>query len=166
MKHPVNAFLSLGSNRGTRLRLLEEATWVISTRIGSVVAQSSVYESAPWGFQDDTPFLNMVLEVATNLEPVEILGEIQSIEMGLGRVHELKPEQKYAPRTMDIDILFYDQLVVEQKDLVIPHLHLHERKFVLVPLCEIAPYFVHPVLGETIERLLRACKDPLTVTRL
>jgi 2-amino-4-hydroxy-6-hydroxymethyldihydropteridine diphosphokinase len=166
MKQPVTAFLGLGSNRGIRRQLLEEATWMISARIGTIVSQSSVYESEPWGFRDETPFLNMVVEIATFLEPEEILAEIMVIEDGLGRVRDPKSGQRYSPRKMDIDILFYDQAVIETETLVIPHLHVQERRFVLVPLCEIAPYFVHPVFGQTMERLLRACTDKSPVRKV
>jgi 2-amino-4-hydroxy-6-hydroxymethyldihydropteridine diphosphokinase len=166
MKNPVNVFLGLGSNRGIRRQLLEEATWLISARIGTILSQSSVYECAPWGFTDDTPFLNMVVEASTMLTPAEILQEITIIENGLGRVRDPGSGQAYGPRKIDIDILFYDQVIVEEEDLVIPHLHAHERRFVLIPICEIAPYFVHPVFGKTMETLLRGCKDKLPVTRV
>jgi 2-amino-4-hydroxy-6-hydroxymethyldihydropteridine diphosphokinase len=157
-------FLSLGSNRGNRRQFLLDATASVATHIGTVKTRSSVYETEPWGFADDIPFLNMVLEVSTPLGAGETLAMVLSIERDLGRTRG--PDPGYLPRTIDIDILFFNHEIIRSGDLVVPHPRIARRKFVLAPLAEIAPDFVHPESGLTAAELLAACTDTTSVRKL
>lgn len=149
-------FLGIGTNLGSRERNLSEALAMISENIGKIVKSSSVYESEPWGFKSDDKFLNMVVKVETPLSASGLLGRILMDEVLLGRIRAGK---QYSSRKIDVDILFYDDLILDEESLRIPHPRLHERKFVLIPLCEIAPEFVHPVLKKSVTELLEMCED-------
>ncbi len=149
-------FLSLGTNLGNREANIEQAVANISRYIGDIIASSSLYETEPWGFRSEELFLNMVLKAETNLTPSEVLGKIMMIESLLGRVRSV---EQYSSRVIDIDILLYDGLIIDQENLKIPHPLMHERRFVLVPLCEIAADIIHPVLKKSISELLDICKD-------
>jgi 2-amino-4-hydroxy-6-hydroxymethyldihydropteridine diphosphokinase len=149
-------FLGLGTNLGDREGNLNKALCSISENIGKVVRTSSVYETEPWGFTADIPFLNMVAEIETRLKPSGLLGRILMIEARMGR---LRGGKEYSSRIIDIDILIFGDIILNTKSLVIPHPLMHERRFVLVPFSEIAPDFVHPVLGKNIKTLLKECKD-------
>jgi 2-amino-4-hydroxy-6-hydroxymethyldihydropteridine diphosphokinase len=151
-----NVFLGLGTNLGNRESNLREAVKKTEEHIGRVLNTSSIYETPPWGFDAETDFLNMVIRVETDLSPSELLKSITTIETMLGRERD---QDRYTSRVIDIDILFYDDLVSDEKGLKIPHRLLHERKFVLVPLCELAPDFIHPVLKKTMSVLLSECRD-------
>ncbi len=139
----ATAYLSLGSNLGDRLQQLRGAVAALEKAGVSLPALSPVYETAPWGHTDQPPFLNMAAAARTNLPPLELLRLLKQIERELGR----QPAERWGPRLIDIDLLFYDDQVVEEDELVVPHPRLHERAFVLVPLAEIAPDFRHPRLG-------------------
>ena len=152
-------YLLTGGNMGDRDANLHAAASGIESSIGSIKAASAIYETAPWGYTDQAPFLNQVLLVSTPLSAVEVLEQVLSVEMALGR----ERLEKMGPRTIDIDILYYNDDIVEQPDLTIPHPHLQDRKFVLVPLAEIAPEFVHPILLKTNKQLLDECTDTLEV---
>ena|ERR1700690_2754205 len=143
------AFLALGTNLGDRLANLRAALNAFSPEI-KVVAESKVYETPPWGYEDQPAFLNMAVRCETALEPESLLKRIQQLEVELGREQSFR----WGPRLIDIDILFYDDLFLESESLTIPHPRLHERGFVLVPLVEIAPDFVHPVSKKKIKELL------------
>ena len=156
-------FLGLGSNLGDRAEYLQETKIRIEESIGSVVSASSVYETEPWGFVSDTDFLNMVLCVETNLSPSGLLGRILMIESLMGRIRN---ERQFSSRNIDIDILLYNNAIVNEVALKIPHPRMHERRFVLVPLAEISPDLIHPVLKKSIESLLKSCKDYSKVTLL
>lgn len=147
MQHQV--YLSTGTNLGNRLENLRSAEIGLS-QIAKVEMKSSVYETQPWGFTDQPAFLNQVLYISTHLDPFDLLDAIKRLEVEIGRT----PTFRYGPRIIDIDILFYDKLILDNTKLTIPHPHLFERAFVLVPLNEIAAQFVHPGLHRTIEKLI------------
>ena len=150
MDHTV--YLALGSNLDNRLANLKRAVTALSPQM-EVKAKSHVYETPPWGYEDQSKFLNQVVKVNTYLEPEPLLKHIKRLEVMLGR----KASFQYGPRLIDIDILFYDDLVLDTPSLVIPHPRLHERGFVLLPLTDIAPDLVHPVLKKSIRELLASC---------
>ena len=143
-------FIALGSNLGDREKNLGAAILLLSSFI-LVQKISPIYETEPWGFKDQPSFLNQVLEGLTRFKPITLLKRLKSIEKKLGR----KPGIRYGPRLIDLDILFYDDLILDEPGLAIPHPRLHERSFVLVPLENIAPCLVHPVLNQTIHELLQ-----------
>lgn len=156
------AYLLLGSNSGNREEELLAAKRLIEEELGEVISVSSLYETAPWGFQCQEYFLNMAIALNTTLQPHHLMHKILQIEFRLGRMRF--PDKQWVSRTIDIDVLFYNDLIVEDDTLIIPHKLLHERKFALVPLNEIAPEFLHPVFMKKISTLLAECKDKLQVT--
>jgi 2-amino-4-hydroxy-6-hydroxymethyldihydropteridine diphosphokinase len=156
-----NAILSLGGNLGNRLDNISQAMGHIEKQIGNIKRYSSVYESEAWGFETEDRFLNVVVVVETALSPETLLQKAQEIETLLGRT---RTGTGYASRTMDIDILFFNEEIINTPTLTIPHPLLHERRFVLLPLYEILPDKVHPVLRKTIAELLAECEDEGEVT--
>jgi 2-amino-4-hydroxy-6-hydroxymethyldihydropteridine diphosphokinase len=157
----TTAFLLLGSNEGMRMQFLQDARQKIDDSAGQVISTSSIYETAPWGNTDQGPFLNQVIEISTSLEPLLLLGKLQDIETNMGRIRK----EKWGPRRLDIDILFYGSRLLKTPLLTIPHPGIPERRFTLVPLVEIAEGFVHPVLKKSMKELLAECKDTLGVER-
>jgi 2-amino-4-hydroxy-6-hydroxymethyldihydropteridine diphosphokinase len=155
----AGVYLILGGDKGLRWENLKLAKEMINEMAGTIITESSVYETQAWGFNSDSKFLNQVVQIHTALEPLELLNVLHIIEDKLGRERN---ENQYASRTMDIDLLFYHQLIIETADITIPHPRIAVRKFVLDPLAEIAPGFVHPVLHQTILELNIRCEDSLT----
>lgn len=150
MDHIV--YLSLGTNLGNRPANLKQALSLLSPQM-TIKARSKVYETAPWGYTEQDNFLNQAVRVTTYLDPEPLLKHIKRLEVAMGR----KDEFRYGPRLIDIDILFYDDLVIETPLLALPHPHLHERGFVLLPMMDIAPDLVHPVMGKSIREMMETC---------
>ena len=142
-------YLALGSNLEDRMQNLKAAINALSPQM-VVKAKSKVYETLPWGYEDQPRFLNLVLKAETYLAPEPLLKHLKRLEIALGR----QASFRNGPRLIDIDILFYDDLVLNTPPLMIPHPHLHERGFVLLPLMDIAPDFVHPVIKKTVREML------------
>ena len=147
MTHTV--YIALGTNLGQRLDNLRAAIEALTPDV-RVLAESHVYETPPWGYEDQPAFLNMVVKVGTDLEPEPLLKFLKRLEVELGRELNFR----WGPRLIDLDILFYDDLTLDTPPLVIPHPRLHERAFVLVPLADVAPDLIHPVLQQSVSDLL------------
>lgn len=156
------AYLLTGGNEGDRYLNLRQAKTNIEHICGRLLRASSIYETAPWGNSNQRDYLNQVLLIETAMSAIQLLKSILSIEEMGGRIRTVKN----APRTIDIDILFYNDFVVNEPGLYIPHPRISERRFVLEPLNEISPGFVHPVLSKTIHELLQECKDELAVKKM
>ena len=155
-------FILLGGNLKDKSKIFEETRKLIGERIGMVTKQSSVYVTEPWGF-DSELFWNQALIAKTNLNPHQILKQTQTIEKMMGRV---KKSDQYEARVMDIDLLFYNDLILNTSELTLPHPKIGDRKFVLIPLNEIAPDKCHPVTGLKVQEMLWLCSDQLNVDRI
>lgn len=156
------AFLGLGSNIGERISYIEKALEEIQKIPGTqILALSSIYETEPWGEITQEDFLNSVVEIDTALSAENLLKELKNIEKNLGRTEN----KKWSEREIDIDLLFYGNEIIEKDFMQVPHSQIEKRKFVLVPMNEIAPGFVHPVLNKTISALLSETTDDLNVRK-
>lgn len=155
-------YILLGSNEGNRTERLHLAIQEIEKLCGPLVRQSALYETAAWGLEDQPDFLNQAIYIHTALSPQTLLQQTLSIEKSMGRLRVVK----WGQRTIDIDIIFYGDQIVQENNLVIPHPMMQERRFVLTPLNEIASSFVHPVLHKTVSILLEECPDKLEVRRI
>ena len=154
-------YLSLGSNVGNRSEQLSKAIDFLKEK-GEVKRISSVYETEAWGNTNQPSFLNLVLQMMTNFEAINFMKELLLIEEKMGRIRQ----NKWESRNIDIDILYFNNEIIDENELKIPHPYIHERKFVLEPLAEIAPDFVHPLLKLSSIEMLKACPDSLKVKRL
>jgi 2-amino-4-hydroxy-6-hydroxymethyldihydropteridine diphosphokinase len=157
----VLAYLLLGSNIGDRAAHLQQAQQTLAATAGEIVAFSAFYETAAWGLEDQPAFLNQVLAIRTFLAAPALLAACLATEQQAGR----ERQQRWAARTLDVDILLYGDAIIATPTLIVPHPALPGRRFALTPLAEIAPKLVHPQLGQTVSELLAACPDPLAVVK-
>lgn len=153
------AYLLLGSNLGDRVATLDAAIRHLAATAGTVVAASGLYKTAAWGLEEQPAFLNQAVQVKTSLTPLQLLAACQATEQQAGRERLVR----WGARTLDVDILLYDNLLLDLPHLQIPHPRLPERRFALVPLAEIAAAAIHPALGQAVTELLENCPDPLPV---
>lgn len=149
------AYLLTGGNLGNREELLSKAAHLIQQKCGNILRKSSIYETSPWGLTNQPGFLNQVLEVETSFGAEHLMEKLLLIEEDMGR----KRAEKYGPRTIDIDILLFNQDQIHTESVTIPHPRIHERRFVLVPLCELDSSLMHPVFNQTMSNLLENCSD-------
>lgn len=154
------AVLLLGTNTGELITNLDHAKAEIGIHCGSITKLSSLYRTEPWGFTQQPYFLNQVLCLNTTLTAKNLLDELLRIENKMGRSRK----QKWEPRLIDLDILFYDHDIIKEDGLMVPHPHLQERKFTLVPLSEILPDYIHPILNKSMQDLLTEINDDSIVT--
>ncbi len=148
-------YLQLGSNLGEREQLIDDAVAAIELHIGKLISRSKIYESDPWRVDGQDNYLNQIVEINTLFSAEESLDLVQKIENDLGRVRV----EKWGERLIDIDIIFFNSDIIETADLCVPHKHMHERNFVLIPLNEIASEFIHPKYNKTVSELLEESKD-------
>ncbi len=153
-------YLLLGGNLGDKSKIFAEAEQLIREKVGSVIRQSKIYETEPWGFDSDDWFWNQAFIVDTALSVSECLSMAHAIEAQIGRI---RSSQQYISRVIDIDLIFFGDQVINQPEIVVPHPRMASRKFVLQPLCEIAPEKIHPVFQKTIQELFGECDDSLVV---
>jgi 2-amino-4-hydroxy-6-hydroxymethyldihydropteridine diphosphokinase len=156
------AYLITGGNLGKREEQLALCAKLLEERCGSIIDRSAVYETAPWGKPDQPAFLNQAIVLETTLNAREMLTEILYIEQLMGR----NRDEKFGPRVIDIDIIFFNHQVIRENGLIVPHPEMRNRRFVLQPLNEVIPAYIHPVYYKTITELLNACTDPLPVNKL
>lgn len=155
-------YLLLGSNIGnSRLHLIQAAKH-ITKRVGKIIRKSHLYQTAAWGNEDQPPFFNQVIVVETRFDAINCLQKNLQIEADMGRIRT----EKNAPRIIDIDILYFNKEIISHPDLKVPHPAIQARRFVLTPLNELSPNFIHPVLGKTNHQLLKICKDTLDVKKI
>jgi len=164
MSYKNTAFVLLGGNIEPRKSFLQEAEEKINLKSGYISNKSAIYETEAWGFESENNFLNILLKVETNYSANELLNSLLEIEMELGR--KRNKSQGYSSRTLDADIIYFNNDIINEKDLIIPHPRLQFRKFVLEPLCEIAPYYVHPIFNKTNLKLLDECSDESKVNSI
>jgi len=151
------AYLLIGGNMGDRLANLANAKAAIQENVGNILSNSSIYETAAWGMEDQAPFLNQALIIDTLFEATKLLENLLRIEQSMGRIRN----QPLGPRTIDLDIIFFNDQILDTENLTIPHPHMQKRNFVLTPLNEIAPDYIHPIFKKSINQLLIDCTDQL-----
>lgn len=162
METSGHVYLLLGSNLGDRFQVMAAARESIAEQAGTIVSGSAIYETEPWGITDQPAFLNQVLEIRTALLPEELLRVVLNIEHELGRARY----ERWGARIIDIDLLYFGDTVQDSARLTLPHPRIQERRFVLAPLAEIAPHFIHPVFNKTTLTLLADCPDDSQVSRI
>lgn len=141
------AYIAIGSNLGDRTGNVREAVRLVADGVkASLVSMSSLYETEPWGVKEQGSFVNAAMIVETALAPVELLVHLKSIEAAMGR----EKTERWGPRVIDLDIIFFEDMIIDENGLKVPHPGAHERAFVMVPLAEIAPEFIHPATGRTL----------------
>jgi 2-amino-4-hydroxy-6-hydroxymethyldihydropteridine diphosphokinase len=155
-------YLLLGSNLGDRETYLKKSRKLLAREIGAIERSSGLYETASWGKTDQPDFINQVVEITSDMEPRKVLEKILAIEKELGRVRE----EKWGSRTIDIDVLFYGDKIINEPDLIIPHPFLQQRRFALEPLMELDPELEHPLLKRSVKQLLTNLTDTLSVSLL
>lgn len=153
--------LHFGSNIGNRIKFLKDALNKTEKAFGKPLATSSIYQTQAWGFSGQPDFLNMAAIYETSIKPEDVLKAIKNIEVETGRIHR----EHWHERELDIDIIFYDNQIIEKPDVHIPHPRMHERNFVLVPLNEICPDYIHPVFKVSVSQLLKQSTDKLIVEK-
>lgn len=156
-------YIEIGGNQGDRLQNIQNAKLFIASSIGRVIEYSSIYETPPWGFESDQFFYNQVIYVETLFNAEELMKRAMVVEQQLGRV---RSKDKYSSRTMDVDILFFNNEVLNTKNVVVPHPRMHLRRFVLEPMFELNKNLKHPILNKTIEQLLNECQDNSICTKI
>jgi len=160
MDNPI--FILLGSNLGDRQKNLDQARQEISRSVGDIITTSATYKTAAWGNKQQPDFFNQVIEIRSSHDPNKLISDTQLIEEKMGRIRK----EKWGPRIIDIDILFYGDIVISNEKITIPHPEIPNRRFTLLPLSEVAPDFIHPVLKRSVFQLLKACADDLLVEKL
>jgi len=156
-------YFSLGSNLGNREELLSETRDFIHFNVGDIVVASDIYETEPWGMENVQPFLNQIIGVQSELTNAQIITEIAEIDQFYGRE---RSAEKYLSREMDVDVLFIDQEIIDLPNLSVPHPKIIDRRFILEPMVQIAPEFVHPAIQKTLAELLEICTDKCKVKKL
>lgn len=156
------AYLLIGGNLGNRSANLQNALHKIEKNCGKILDLSAIYETAAWGLSNQPSFYNQAVSIQTNLEPKVLMEQLLAIETNMGRIRSVK----LGPRLIDLDILLIDQLILDTEILILPHPSMEQRRFALLPLAEIAPNLIHPILQKTILELLLVCKDQLDVQKL
>jgi 2-amino-4-hydroxy-6-hydroxymethyldihydropteridine diphosphokinase len=156
------AYLLIGGNLGNRSANLQKAIQLLEQNCGQVVQSSAIYETAAWGFTDQPAFYNQALKMETKYSPEKLMQELLMIEEKMGRIRTIK----LGPRIIDLDILFFNQSILNTETLILPHPAISERRFVLLPIVEIAADLIHPVFQKNMEQLLKECPDQLDVQKL
>ncbi len=156
------AYILMGGNIGDRFKNLQTAKDLMSKQCGTIIKESSIYQTAAWGLTDQPDFLNQVIILSTSLNPETLIRSLLSVEETMGRKRSIK----FGPRIIDLDILLIDDFLIESELLTVPHPALQKRKFALIPLNEVAPDLLHPVDNKTINQLLTDCKDELVVQKI
>ncbi len=155
------AYILLGTNLGNKTENIQAAFKEISSRCGTIVRSSGLYETSPWGITEQSFFLNCVVQLDTSYAPEKLLELLLEIEQQMGRVRDIR----WGERLIDLDILYFNNAIISSETLTLPHPELHNRRFTLVPLCEVAEHFIHPILHKTSRQLLENCSDDGIVTK-